>query len=189
MRVMMLLAMLAGLAQADRIRDYHEWQQACVNAKDAGTIDGYIAKFRQCLDSNPGDHLARVNLGSAYTLRSAETFWGPKKFDYLKKGGKLMDEAVTAAPNDARVRFLRAANAFRVPQRFGRRQVAVADFEILLPVAIQGGQGLSVRERQAMLYFAWQTFAEEGKADDAEKARSACHRLDPQSGYGQKAAG
>ena len=171
---------------ADRAGDYHEWQQACVNATNAGEIDGYIARFQARLKADPKDHLAKVNLGSAYTLRSSKSFWGPKKMEYLKKGGRLMDEAVAAAPQDPRVRFLRAANSYRVPRRFGRRSVAVEDFKVLMPVATEGGRGLSVRERQAMLFYAWKTFEEEGHAAEAAQAKTACHQLDKTSWYGRE---
>ena len=66
-----------------------------------------------------------------------------------------MDEAVDGAPNDPRVRFIRAVNGYKVPKRFKRRSVAVSDFTILLPIAESGGHGLTKRERQAMLFYAW----------------------------------
>lgn len=185
-RAAMMIWLLATAVRADRISDYHAWQQACLHADDAKVIDGYIARFKSRLEADPGDHLAKVNLGSAYTLRSAETFWGPKKLEYLKMGGRLMDEAVTAAPKDPRVRFLRAANAYRVPKRFGRRAMAIEDFTILMPLAIKGGHGLKIRERQAILYYAWRTFEEEGRPADAAKAKAACHRLDRESWYGME---
>ncbi|MEP4076962.1 hypothetical protein [Haloferula sp.] len=188
LRVLLTCLLLTIAVRADRVNDYHEWQQACVNAKDAKVIDGYIARFQSRVDADPKDHLAKVNLGSAYTLRSAESFWGPKKLEYLKKGGKIMDEAVAAAPKDVRVRFLRATNAYRVPKRFGRRPVAVADFQILMPVAIKGGHGLKMNERQAILFYAWRTFQEEGRVADAAKAKVGCHRLDKGSWYGKETA-
>lgn len=186
-RLAIMIGLLTVAARADRVSDYHKWQQACVEADDAKVIDAYIAKFQARLDADPKDQLAKVNLGSAYTLRSAESFWGPKKMEYLKKGGALMDEAVAAAPKDPRVRFLRAANSYRVPKRFGRRSLAVDDFRILMPIAIKGGHGLKRRERQAMLYYAWRTFEEEGQLAEAAKARAACHRLDTKSWYGKQA--
>lgn len=179
---------MIGWAYADRVEDFRDWHEKCLATKDEKVIDSYIARFQAKLDADPSDQLAKVYLGSAYTLRSAASPWGPKKLDYLKKGGRMMDEAAGAAWENPRVRFLRGANGYKVPKRFNRRPVAVEDFTYLLPIAIKGGHGLSVRERQAMLYYAWRTFDEEGRKENAATARAHCVRLDPSSWYGQEAA-
>ena len=188
LRWLTILSLLFGLAQADNVSDYKEWHEKCLASKDAKLIDGYIAKFQARFDADPTDQLAKVYLGSAYTLRSAASGWGPKKLEYLKKGGRLMDEAAGSAWHNPRVRFLRGANGYKVPKRFKRRPVAVEDFSYLLPIAIKGGHGLSVRERQAMLYYAWRTFDEEGHKEKAGQARNHCRQLDPSSWYGKEAS-
>jgi hypothetical protein len=183
-----LAALLAGPLHADRVRDYLAWHEACLASEDAPTIDRYIARYRARLDADPDDHLARVYLGSAHSLRSAESGWGPAKLKHLKRGGQLMDEAVAAAPDDPRVRFVRGVNGYKVPKRFKRRELAVKDFLVVMPLAEKGGHGLSARERQAMLYYAWKTFGEEGHEAAAKRARAACHRIDPESWYGGQTA-
>jgi hypothetical protein len=189
LRTLLFSIFLTGLAFADRSKDYQEWHEKSRSSKDTGTIDYYIGEYQKRINADPKDQLAKVYLGSAYTLRSAESFWGPKKLEYLKKGGKLMDDAVAAAPKDPRVRFIRATNAYQVPKRFKRRDIAVMDFTMLLPIAEKGGHGLTIRERQAMLFYAWKTFQEEGQATLAERAKKACHQLDPKSWYGEQVAG
>ncbi|MBK1826087.1 hypothetical protein [Haloferula rosea] len=184
---MVIFLLAAGGLRADDVSDYREWHEKCLATDDAKVIDGYIGRFQARFDADPSDQLAKVYLGSAYTLRSAASGWGPKKLEYLKKGGRLMDEAAGAAWHNPRVRFLRGANGYKVPKRFNRRPVAVEDFTYLMPIAIKGGHGLKLRERQAMLYYAWRTFDEEGHKEMATQARTHCHQLDPSSWYGKEA--
>ncbi len=169
-------------------REYQQWHDECRKTDDVATIDKYIAKFQEKLAKNPEDHLAKVYMGSAYTLRSKNSSWGPGKLDYLKKGGKLIDEAAGAAWTDPRVRFIRAANAYNAPRRFKRRPVAVKDFTWLLPIAIEGKGDLTKRERQAVLYYAWRTFDEEGDKEKAARAKSNCNKIDPGTWYGKQTA-
>jgi len=184
---MVILMLAAGLARADKVSDYQEWHDKCLATDDVKVIDSYIARFQARFDADPSDQLAKVYLGSACTLRSAASSWGPKKLDFLKKGGRMMDEAAGADWHNPRVRFLRGTNGYKVPKRFKRRPVAVEDFTYLMPIAIKGGHGLSQRERQAMLYYAWRTFDEEGHKEKAARAKSACHQMDPSSWYGKEA--
>lgn len=187
-RIIIFTALLTGSARAGKADDYQQWHEQCQRAKDTTTIDHMIDRYQSRLESDPEDQLAKVYLGSAHTLRSAESFWGPTKLEHLKKGGALMDAAVAAAPNNPRVRFIRAVNGYKVPKRFKRRSVAVSDFVVLVPIAEKGGHGLSKRERQAMLFYAWKTFSEENQIANAARAKQACHTLNPKSWYGQEAA-
>ncbi len=60
-----------------------------------------IAKLEEILAAAPDNQLARVYLGSAYTLRSRDLGFGKAKLDALRKGLALMDAAATAAPDNA----------------------------------------------------------------------------------------
>ena len=63
--------------------------------KELGKFDS-IEDFEAKLKEDPKDHLARAYLGSACALRAKAGFWGPSKLKYLKRGKKLLDDAVTA---------------------------------------------------------------------------------------------
>lgn len=189
LKFLLLLVLMPAVALAAQREDYLRWHEACLAADDAKTIDGYIARYEEALAERPDDLLAKVYLGSAHTLRSAESGWGRAKLEHLKKGGRMMDEAVAAAPDDSRIRFVRAVNCYRVPKRFDRRPIAVEDFRRLIPVAVKGEGDLSTRERQAILYYGWQTMKEDGDKGLAEQARQHCHRLAPQSKYGKASGG
>jgi len=162
-----------------------KWHDVCL-AGNAKQIDAQIEKFEQHLNSNSKDYLAQVYLGGAYALRSKASFWGPTKLSYLKRAGEMMDSAVAAAPSDARVRMVNAIGSYRIPVKFKRRPIAVRDFKILVPIAKSNSGELSVRERQAVLYYASLTFAEEG-INGALELKNLCHNLDSKSKYGKLA--
>ena len=182
----LLLAVLSAPLLASPA-NYKKWHDECL-AGGTAEIDRVITRFEEVLKRDRNDHLARVYLGSACTLRSKKSRWGPSKMKFLKRGGELMDQAVAAAPKESRVRFVRAVNAYSVPKKFKRRPVAVSDFTILMPVAERGDGELSLSERQAILYYASLTFAEEGHAARAARCKRACHLLAPGSEYGKRTA-
>lgn len=162
---------------------YLEWHNRCLEGTTS-EIDAQIKRFEASLRADNNDQLARVYLGSACALRAKASFWGPTKLKYLRRGQMLMDQAVEAAPDHPRVRMVRAIASYKVPKRFGRRKIAIADFEKLMPAVTQQASALQMNERQVILYYAWLTFKEEGHKD-AHQVRSTCHRLAPDSKYGK----
>ena len=92
---------------------------------------------------------------------------------------------MAAAPNDARVRMVRAIAYYRTPKRFRVRPTAISDFKFLVPIAQNETSGLETRERQVILYYASQAYAEEGIAGAAELKKQ-CHQLDPTSEHGKR---
>lgn len=162
---------------------YREWHDLCLKG-ESKTIEKQIKKYIQVLDKNPNDHLARVYLGSAYALRAKAGTFGPSKLLYLNKGKKQLNAAVKAAPNDPRVRMVRAIGYYKVPKRFKTRPTAVSDFEFLMKAISKKSCPLLINEKQAALYYAHLTFKEEGHKD-AAKAKQLCHQLAPNSEYGK----
>lgn len=163
---------------------YLKWHSACLEG-DKKQIDTQIAKFEKRIAADPSDFLAKAYLGSALALRSRETFWGPQKLDFLKKGQAKLDGAVKSAPSDPRVRMVRAIGYYRIPKKFGVRATSLADFKIITPVAKSGGGGLKNNERQAILYYAWLANKEAGNSS-AASLKKACHEIDPSSSYGKR---
>lgn len=160
-----------------------KWHDICLNG-DVKQIDAQIDKFEKYLKTHSDDYLAQAYLGGAYALRSKASFWWPSKLSYLKRAEKMMDTAIAAAPNDARVRMVNAIGSYRIPVKFNRRAIAVRDFEILVPIAKRDDGPLTLRERQAVLYYAFLTFTEEG-INGAEDLKDLCHKLDSESKYGK----
>lgn len=186
-RISLLLAAvvlsIGGLQGETTPELYKKWHDLCLGG-DTKQIDVQIARYETRLVRNSNDQLARAYLGSACALRAKHSFWGPTKLKYLKRGQASLDAAVSAAPDDARVRMVRAIGFYKVPKRFKVRSIAIKDFQRLIPIARQAGGKLTTRERQAVLYYAFLAFSEEGEPG-AEELRKLCHRIDPKSDYGK----
>lgn len=171
-----------------KAQQYKQWHDICLTGKSK-QIDAQIKKFETQLAEDPNDQLAKVYLGSACALRSKATFWGPSKLKFLKRGQTLMDQAVAQAPKNPRVRMVRAIGCYKVPKKFKRRPMAVADFNILVPIARKpakaAGSDLLDNERQAILYYAYLTYSEEG-VEGANAVKQYCHQINPDSEYGKR---
>lgn len=165
---------------------YLNWHEQCLEG-DTDTIDARIADFEARIATDSADYLAQAYLGSANALRARESFWGPTKLKFLKRGRALLDSAVKAAPANPRVRMVRAIGYFRIPKRFGVRATSLKDFDVLIPLAKKSGKILRANERQAILYYAYLANKEAGNAQAAE-LKKACHEISTISWYGKKTA-
>ncbi len=122
---------------------------------DAAAVVQCIDKLEAVLQAESGNQLARVYLGSAYTLRSRDLGFGPKKLGALKYGLALMDEAVAAAPDEPKVRLARALTTAALPGLFGRRGQSREDFAVLAkeaaraPARFDEGELAAIREHVA----------------------------------------
>lgn len=146
---------------------------------DAAAVLECIRTLEQVLENEPGNQLARVYLGSAYTLRSRDLWIGPQKLETLQRGGALMDEAVAAAPEDPRVRLIRAVNSLRLPRIFNRRKLALEDFEKL--VAELDCAQLEPLEKQAVYYFSGLAFRGDGQKQRALELWNKALAIDSQN--------
>ena len=104
-------------------------------AGDKQAVEACISKLEAAVQTQPSNQLARVYLGSAYTLRSRDLGFGPKKLQTLKQGLAVMDEAVAAAPNEPKVRLARALTTSALPGIFGRGGESRNDFTKLVELA------------------------------------------------------
>ena len=150
-------------------------------AGDKHAVDECIAKLEDRLKAEPGNQLARVYLGSAYTLRSRDLGLGPTKLTALRHGLALMDEAVAAAPNDPHVRLLRALTTLALPSFFSRRKSAQNDFEALVAMLSKEPGKLSAADQQTIYYNAGVAAQQSGNATRARELwkDAAKHPIDP----------
>jgi len=147
---------------------------------DAKAVLLVIDQLEKQLVENEKDQVAKVYLGSAWTMRSRDLGIGSEKLDALKKGGRLMDEAVVAAPDDARVRLVRAVNALQLPAIFNRRKLAHADFGALTtPPLVQAVGQLPAEEQQAVWWFAAESYRIQRKPSEARTALEKALAADP----------
>ncbi len=183
--ILLIFLFLTTLSQAKpNSEQYLKWHRECLTG-DKSTIDARITDFENRLRDDPSDQLARAYLGSAHALRSRATFWGPTKLKHLKEGEKLLNSSVAAAPNNPRVRMVRAIGFYHMPTKFGVRPLAIKDFAILTPKARKPSKALSKNERQAILYYAYLANKEAGAAKSHE-LRKAAHTIAPNTWYGRQ---
>ena len=127
------LALMSSANAADQTRITELYRRGLEGNKQA-VID-CIRELEEALAKEPGNQLARVYLGSAYTVRSRDLGFGPKKLQTLRQGLRVMDEAVANAPNDPKVRLGRALTTQALPGIFGRAAEARNDFFQLAELA------------------------------------------------------
>lgn len=156
---------------------------------DAKETKALTADLEKWTKEQPNNHLLQAYLGSAYTLCSRDAWIGPGKLTYLKNGGKEMDAAVTADPNNPAVRFVRAINYFSLPAIFGKRQTAREDFQILVK-QVEGvaktPYRLNVETQQAIYYYAGMSFDQLDQPQQAKETWERGLKLNSTSPLGLK---
>ena len=110
--------------------------------------DDYSA--RMFVTTAPENQLARVYLGSAYTLRSRDLGFGKAKLDALRKGLALMDAAAAAALENANVQLTRAVTNEALPIFLGRRSVAREQLNDLVAQVEKNPTKLKPADRQLL---------------------------------------
>lgn len=156
---------------------------------DAKETKALTADLEKWTKEQPDNHLLQAYLGSAYTLCSRDAWIGPGKLTYLKNGGKEMDAAVAADPNNPAVRFVRAIDYFSLPAIFGKRQTAREDFQLLVKQVegvVKTPYALNVETRQAIYYYAGMSFDQLDQPQQAKETWERGLKLDPASPLGVK---
>jgi hypothetical protein len=167
-----------------------------VQARHQKAVDGdtketkaLTADLEKWTKEQPNNHLLQAYLGSVYTLCSRDAWIGPGKLTYLKNGGREMDAAVTADPNNPAVRFVRAIDYFSLPAIFGKRQTAREDFQILVKQVegvIKTPYTLNIETRQAIYYYAGMSFDQLDQPQQAKETWKRGLKLNPASPLGVK---
>ena len=135
---------------------------------DEQAVVDCISALEAKLAIQPNDQLARVYLGSAWTLRSRDLPIGPGKLSALRRGISLMDEAAGAAPNNADVLLLRAVTNEALPVFLGQRKAARAQLDELLARLEKGSAKLKPADQQLLYLNAGEAAK---RAGDKERAR------------------
>lgn len=136
-------------------------------AGDSQAVMDCVLKLEAILKSEPKNQLARVYLGSAYTMRSRDLGFGPGKLSTLNKGVALMDEASAAAPDDAQVRLVRALTDQSLPFFAGRRKKAQDELCALAEILEHDSKRLAPADRQRLFLNAGRVAHERGDAQRA----------------------
>lgn len=147
---------------------------------DKAAVEQCITALENGLKEQPQNQLARVYLGSAYTLRSRDMGFGPKKLKVLKQGVAVMDEAVAAAPDEPKVRLARALTTSALPGILGYADDARKDFAQLAQIAERSPDKFERGDLQLVFYNAGLAAAKgKERARTAELFRAAArHPID-----------
>lgn len=89
--------------------------------------------LEQVRSDYPSHPLADAYHGSTMILIARDTTKPLEKLRWSKAGLKLLDEAVSAAPQDGMIRLLRGKAAYKLPEKhFHRAQTAIEDYTFLI---------------------------------------------------------
>jgi len=89
--------------------------------------------------------LARAYLGSSFLLRARDD-WNPfGKLLNLNQGIDHLDRAVEGNPDDILIRVIRANAYANIPAFFGKLDVAISDFEIIVQVLAEEGLSIEIQ--------------------------------------------
>ena len=148
---------------------------------DTAAVNLCIEKLEAALAADSRNELARVYLGSCYTLRSRDMGFGPKKLSTVKEGCALMDAAVAAAPNSHKVRLVRALTDQSLPFFLGRKKSALSDWDNLLALAEKDSAAMERADLQVIYYNC--ALVARGRGDERRAmellARAEAHPADP----------
>jgi len=156
---------------------------------DTKETKALTADLEKWTKEQPDNHLLQAFLGSAYTLCSRDAWIGAGKLTYLKNGGKEMDAAVAADPNNPAVRFVRAINYFSLPAIFGKRQTARDDFQLLVKQVegvVKTPYTLNVETQQAIYFYAGLSYRQLDQPEQAKEVWTRGLKLNPTSPLGVK---
>jgi hypothetical protein len=156
---------------------------------DTKETKALTADLEKWTKEQPNNYLLQAYLGSVYTLDSRDAWPGPGKLTYLRNGGKLMDDAVAAAPDNPAVRFVRAIDYFELPFFFGKGKTARDDFQILLKQVngeTKTPYTLNIETQQAIYYYAGLSFKQLSEVPQAKAAWQAGVALDAKSALAAK---
>lgn len=171
--ILVLLALLSwpllAPAQSARVADLY----ARGLAGDKEAVSECIRVLEETLVTKPDDQLARVYLGSAYTLRARDRSFGKSKLDALRKGVALMDEAAAGAPKNANVLLTRAVTNEALPVFLGRRKAAREQLEELVALVEKDPAALKPADQQLLYLNAGQAAQHAG---DKKRAREMWER-------------
>ncbi len=125
--------------------------------------------FTELYRQRGNDARVKAYYGSLRLLEASHTWALWKKNGLSKEGIQLMDSAVSEAPDDLEVRFVRAATTYDLPGFFHRKEQSERDFDVLAERAeIAAREGsLEPRLAAASLYYHGEFLRDAGKKQAA----------------------
>ena len=183
-----LLLFASTNTQAEQIHPAKNfYYQGIYGDKAAGEkSDKLFAELHKQL---PNDPLVTVYYGSLRLLEAQRTWALWKKNSLSRQGIQLMDNAVSAAPDNLEVRFVRAATDRSLPSFFGRKQQVQSDLDFIVERAEEAARKGFFEPRLAAASFSYygDLCKEQSRLKDAAEAWKAAARIAPDSHAGREA--
>lgn len=144
---------------------------AVVQAPNNGVDEQVIESLATYREQHPDDLYAKLYEGYGWLFTAGEYLKQQNYFraaELAKRGFFLMDEAVDQAPENWRLRFLRARLDLYVPAEFGRHVVALKDLRYLDEHPEQVPPAMA----ELVDFLQVRAFAAAGQEPEAEQLRS-----------------
>ncbi|MEM6552202.1 MAG: hypothetical protein AAF750_08745 [Planctomycetota bacterium] len=158
----------------------------------AGAADAHAradAALEDLLEADPDNPLLQAYRGSSKLIAARNASFGPVKGLHARAGGKLLNAAVKADPDNLEIRFLRGISTVNLPRIAGQYQPALNDLRMVLDGsadAISAGTLDPAFAAAAALRLA-QAEAEANQPDAARALYQRAIDLAPQSGAAKQA--
>lgn len=153
---------------------------------DDAVIPEGEAWLKRALELQPTNAVARALLGSLTVIKARGEFWPNVQLRHVRAGNALLDEAVAVAPDDPRVRSLRAFNNAHQPAFLGRRDILRADLRWLWERIQAGTDGLDAHSRQEAALRWGEALAADRRPDEARAVWTAGIGFDPPSDFARR---
>lgn len=119
---------------------------------------------------NPAHPLADAYHGATMILIARDKTKPLDKLKWSKKGLKLLDKAVAAAPQDGLIRLLRGKAAYKLPEKYFRRtQTAIEDYTFLIDQEVRQEGILETEEYSQLIYELGEAYRRIGRNQDAAR--------------------
>ena len=187
MRLLLLsiFSLALGTAQVTSSADFQQARKLYYlgSAGDKTKYEEADQIFTRLYLTNKTDPSLEAYYGSLRLLEASHTWALWKKNSLSKQGITLLDSAVTAAPNNLEIRFVRAATTYELPSFFKRREQSKSDFDLLAMSAVEASRNGSLDPKlaAASLYYHAEFLKQDGQTAQAADCWKQAIKLDPQS--------
>ena len=140
--------------------------------------------FAAAVEDYPDDALLKAYHGSSVSLVGRYADDANVMFASAIKGMKILDDAVKLAPQETRVRLVRAHHAMRLPELFFRRTgVAIVDLEFIRDRYAEGVADLTKDEWLEVLWMLGNAYFRLDIVEDAQATWNVLLKEDPTGTY------
>jgi tetratricopeptide (TPR) repeat protein len=137
-------------------------------AGNANAVQEANRLLEQLRQEHPGRPIADAYHGSVMILIARDKSKALEKLRWSKRGLKLLDGAVAAAPQDNRIRLLRGRTSYRLPEKhFRRTETAIEDYVFLIDQHMRQEGFLGNEEYTQLIYELGEAYSRIGRNQDA----------------------